>query len=589
MKRKVAITFFSVLMFSLTIFADAKKLNNVVSEIINIRNPRAGKVYKFELKDSHFVWIRVDCKLFSYSKVKVLLDDRKAIIKGNARRCPNFAYNLPEAMIYLSAGQHKVRIIASDLCELDRLRIHLVPEIHDYVYVEDLVYLYNRDSYRAFRWDWLKANGLLNYNVLATMKPFKDKSAIPLWEKRVGWWKSQSRRVIFNTGLTCRNKPIDKVEQCTYEVWKKLFSNSLCDGVIIDELVRNKWTFDRIPYWLKAAERITNEYKDKEIIFFSFTSYDKREDYLLKTIPQIDRVYLAPEHYFPEHQMDEFDSWSGGNMRKWISVSSKIPKECIIYLGCGNASTYAGYDTRYDIDYKAFLDRYVKYFAVDGKCFDGIRGIGFWKFNFLDEETYRYISALMRHYCILGREGLFYKEPLRLRHIRNGSFEDDVLAPWEIRSEVPGQIEHIRLPIDKTSSWLRVPFGKKGLRIKLGGDAVISQNVKDLVPGKIYQVECYVFSLEHKDIYPVEVNVEGADVIRRMVEVSTKRRCVSTDNRKSKIVSYWNRFRLIFRANGSESVLSIKIVPRESGSDKLKMVYIDFVQVQPYFTGKVYW
>ncbi len=571
-----------------------ERLNNVVTRLIDISNPKTGKVYKFELANLHFVWIRLDCKLFSYANVKVFIDDKKKIIEGNARKFPNFAYDLPEAMIYLSAGKHKVRIIANDFYKMDRLRVHLVPEIHDYVYVEDLAYLYNRDSYRAFRWNWAKVHGLLNYNTIVTMKPYKDKSALPVWQEHLREWKASGRQVILNGGMTGRNKEsLDKLTEISYRSWKKVLSNSLYDGIILDELGRNKWTFDRLPYWLKAAEKLTSEYKEKKIIFFSFTSYEPKEDELLKTIPNMDRVFLAPEHYFPENQMNEFDSWSGENMKKWKAISPEIQKKCIIYLSSGNASTYAGYDTMYDTDYKAFLDRYVKYFAVDGKCFNGIAGIGFWKFNFLDEETYPFIAALMRHYCILGRTNLFYDSPVKLTHIKNGSFEDKNIKPWKIECNNPETAKLVDLPIDKSTSWLRVPFGQKGLYVKPTANIIISQEVRNLNPDKIYQAECYAFSVKRKAIYPVKIKLANAKILHSCIEVSTKRRCIKKINgKKTKELqtSYWNRYRVVFKPKAENSEISIVINSTNGNSaTKIDEFYIDFVQVQPYFTGSPYY
>ena len=201
----------------------------------------------------------------------------------------------------------------------------------------------------------------------------------------------------------------------------------------------------------------------------------------------------------------------------------------------------------------------------------------------------------MRHYCILGKTKPFYKFPLKLRHIKNGSFEAKNVEPWEIVGE---NAEHIvaltRLPIDKRTSWLRVPFGHKGLLIKPVKSVDIGQNMQNLIPGQKYQVECYAFSIKRKAVLPLKIKLIGGDIIKSKTEVSTKRNCIDVrkgnkaSKAKKRITSYWNRIRAIFIPENTSAKLILKVKGKEGKTSSDDEFYIDFVQVQPYLQCEPY-
>ncbi len=574
-----------------------RRLNNFVTELLDARSPQAGRAYVFHLKRPQFVWLRVDADLYAYGTLRLVVDGSRAAASGDARRRPKFAFGLPEAMVRLGAGRHTVRIDASGLCVLRRLRAHAVPDIELYVYAEDLVYLYGRDSYAAFRWDWAKANGLLNYNTIVTMPP-REKAALARWTKRLSWWRGRGGKVILNTGVCgshARLQPDPELARRAYAKWLPGMASRWSDGVIVDEIGRSPWHVARYAAWLEAARRLARQFPQKDFIFFSVAKYVPQFDPMLQAAAEGPaNLFLAPEHYYGDAQSRTLmRSWSAGNFRQWRRRFPGIAGKTHLYLGVGDASTYAGFDWDPAVDYKAFLDEYVKFFAADDRAFDGVRGIGFWKINLCDEEIYRYLSALLRHYCLFGSVERFYPGPLRPGVLTNPGFETGTLEGWDVSPLARRRIAVADTPFTKRADWRRLPQGKKAavFVISAEGGGRLTQKLRNLHPGRLYSAECCSFTCSAgKSLvrHPIRLDVSGAEVVGRTLRVSHGVR--PKLDRLGKIQVCWNQQWVRFRPRSREAVLALSEAASEAQRRPFvgRRIYIDFVQVQPCFTGEVY-
>ncbi len=397
---------------------------------------------------------------------------------------------------------------------------------------------------------------------------------------------------MFNTGIVGdrkRPEPAPSLEKEAYARWVRLMAADLSDGVIVDEVGRSPWYIKRYEAWTHAARRAAKQFPEKSFTFFCVTPYFSAFDVMLRAATDgPGNLFLAPEHYYGETQTRRLmHSWSAGNFMQWKRHFPNIAGKTMLYLSVGNASTYAGYDWAPDIDYKAFLDEYVKYFVVDEPIFDGVGGIGFWKINLCDEELYRYLSALLRHYCLLGRRNRFYPAPLRPGIVENGGFERGSLAGWQVIGEAKARPKVVRLPFIRRVDWKRFPEGEKAAALPRG--AALSQTLNALRPGCVYSAECYSMITSKKSLWktlPVRLDLDGAEVLRRETRVSHGRRRTRSDPPGAVNVC-WNRHYVLFRPRTEKVVLRIGR-SREAGASAEESVLVDFVQVQPYFCGPVY-
>jgi len=588
--RTTAIVCFVALHVACVGAAD-RRLNNLVTELLDVSNPKGGRPYEFGAPRRGFVWIRLDAELFAYGVVSVTVDGKPTCLTGDARRQPPFEFGLPEAVVRLSKGRHFVEVHASGQCELQRLRVHATPQIALYVYVEDSTFLYGRDSYTAFRWEWAKRNGLLNYTTIVTMPPTNPREA-KRWEQRLAWWKARGRSVVFNAGISgqhARARPAPNLEDVSREQWGHLLASPLCDGVIIDEVGYSSWYVDRYKTWIAAARRLVAQFPQKDFTFFCVARHFPEFDPMLRAAAEGPaNLFLAPEHYYGETQTEGLmRSWSAGHFKKWRRAFPTIAAKTHLYLSVGNASTYAGFDWDPGVDYKPFLDRYVKFFAVDDKTFDGVAGIGFWKINLCDEEAYRFLAALLRHYCLFGATTRFCTDPLRPGVLQNGGFECGTLAGWDAR----GGVKVVDLPVTKSTGWKRLPEGKKAAAFALRGDSApaLSQKLKRLQPDRLYTAECYTMTFSETtqlERHPVRLEVWGAQIVRRSVRVSHEKR--PRVGRKGLLVVCWNRHCVLFRPRAADATLTITAAGTRADAAGQRIL-VDFIQVQPYFAGPGLW
>ncbi|MBT3292313.1 MAG: hypothetical protein HN380_33645, partial [Victivallales bacterium] len=143
-------------------------------------------------------------------------------------------------------------------------------------------------------------------------------------------------------------------------------------------------------------------------------------------------------------------------------------------------------NTNPGVDYRTYLEMQFRLVAND-PAFWGTYGLMSYLASYSDEETVRWVAALMRHYGIEGRTELLSNDPHDLPHMVNGDFAEGTQG-WTIEPAATGSIRTGRK--DKFG-WLQgryppTPEGDTVLVLKRSGKKpnVFSQEIKALTPGR---------------------------------------------------------------------------------------------------------
>jgi len=176
---------------------------------------------------------------------------------------------------------------------------------------------------------------------------------------------------------------------------------------------------------------------------------------------------------------------------------------------------------------------------------------------------------------------------LRPGIVKNGGFESDPpLAGWDITENPGASVTVAALPFRKSTGWKRLPEGKKAVCLPRG--AVLSQELNELQPGRMYSAECYSMTTSKAtelERHPIRLALSGVDIVRRETRVSHDKRPEVEGG--GTLVVCWNRHHIVFRPRSNNALLSITHDTTGPASAGGRM-FVDFVQVQPFFAGTTY-
>ena len=225
-----------------------------------------------------------------------------------------------------------------------------------------------------------------------------------------------------------------------------------------------------------------------------------------------------------------------------------------------------------------------------------IAGIGGYSMTSGDEETFRYLTALMRHYAVEGNKTLFsekYGYKLTPGHMKDGDFVEG-LKHWKSVPASDGSIKARKIPTYGTAGHAQ---GRRTKDVRECGDTCaefiagskggnrLSQVITGLTPGKLYSF-FYVtanpddiekpMKTDHKFVF--NAILDGAEIIP---EVSYEYRNKTKWEKKSKTRQLVFR-KTVFRAGKDK----ITVTFTDEGAAPGQKRILNFVGVRPYFTGK---
>lgn len=310
------------------------------------------------------------------------------------------------------------------------------------------------------------------------------------------------------------------------------------------------------------------------------------------------------ERYLSE-PADEATAWADFNSQVraemkqyWQPLRPDVAENLIMTYGFFS-SPVASLNHNPGVDYKVWMDLEM-YYLVNDPMFSGLAGFNRWTSGGADEENLRWAARLNRHYLIEGRRDLLspqYGFKYHLTHLQNPDFADG-LSGWEVKPAEPGSITAGQNPYlgELQGRYPATSAGNTFVCLRRSAQApnVVTQTLRDLVPGKLYSVKLLSsdlgelrqgVSLERRLALRLQLdNVEVLPVNNLQAVYATRWLKVGGfDGTAGR--PYWVNYDYrVFRAKATTARLTISDwpTPTEPGGPVGQEIACNFVEVQPY-------
>ncbi|MBI3921119.1 MAG: hypothetical protein HY318_06855 [Armatimonadetes bacterium] len=240
-------------------------------------------------------------------------------------------------------------------------------------------------------------------------------------------------------------------------------------------------------------------------------------------------------------------------------------------------------------DFRVFLDMQLQLVATD-PGWRNLYGLQPYLTYHMTEETQRWFSKLLRHYCIEGKTELLSKEygwKYMLDHLQSPDFEQGTYGYWKLSDEASMKHKILsglpymqgRYDVDTHENLLQ---GSSFLWTKRKADApnVFSQEVRNLQPGKCYSVKMWVGDyndLIAKQTVTSSITIENAELLPgKNVTWSYGIGVINGE--------YFTHYYRVFRARDRTAKLLVSDWADEKnpgGPIGQELMY-NFVEIQPY-------
>ena len=469
-----------------------RALNNLVTELLNVQAPeRAGRrQYRFTHPRDGWVFIGSEAKAGDGGKVRIALDSapkEDAVIVHEEGKP-----QILEAMRHVSAGEHTLDV-HSEGGALNSLVVRAIPEIQ---YAENgypwSPFLPGMGPYTV---EFMERIGLLDdLNVVLERHPV---------EPFAQHWRQQGKKVLMHAGThQLHSDTADGV----YELFSKLdgFQRPDRDGIMFDEL-SGESNLAWYPGLSGGVRRLSEnpQYRGK-VLYPYCTSLYASEPSTTFSWEIVEAGYkLAEEKYLPEQPTvaaaQEFlDARLTQVMSQYQAIIPNCQEHMIMVLGYMSAPPES-LNTNPSVDYKVWLDMQFNLLA-NNPAFRGLYGVQCYHAAYADEEIIRWSAKLFRHYCIEGRRERLSKDPYILPHLQNPDFADGTMG-WTLSPAETGSMDTRSVP-DYSYLQGRYPKTSQGdtvlwTRRSAKGPNRFSQEITDLVPGKLYSLKMFTADYQH--------------------------------------------------------------------------------------------
>ena len=580
-------------------FRDVKVLNNLVWELLNVSKEDISTPGEYTFRNPRDGWVHISTHSppeREYDRVWVMLDSRarKDAVIVHSR----YPGDSMEAMRFLPAGEHVIRIEGEGRATLSKLIVRRMPAIY-YCNLPDSVVISQFRPYdQYFLWDDVLRN--VNVIVHGIHPDDVDLTDFNFIER----WKSMGRKYICGRQVK-RPKTIDDAGlKEVFDHWTASpgMQNPLFDGIIVDEF----GVIDE-PYhdlWRRALEKIhaDPQFRDKEFIGYTCSHYydSERRNKFYRTVLDTGG-YIAPEIYIVEATPSEEEAEHlirdnlVATVRSWEKTFPGSTKRMIVafaYFCTPNCNV----NVDPTVNYKVLLDMKFQCLANHPALF-GLGGVTGYRFGRCDEETLRWIGRLYRHYAIEGKTERLSESPYTLTHISNPDFAEGdkgwALAPAENGSIATKRIDgygflqcRYRVPagMGDTCLWTKRSAAKPNR---------VSQQITGLEPGRLYSLKMYtadygefIKGKSRPKNDAVSINLENADVVtgpRKNFQANF------SNVYPYGAFDYANRFYMnyhwkVFRAKDKTVELTISdwASDAEPGGPIGQELIYNFIEIQPY-------
>ncbi|MHA1795469.1 MAG: hypothetical protein ACTSUK_05110, partial [Promethearchaeota archaeon] len=499
---------------SLEISKKGKVLNNFVTELLKITNvSQPHSEYEFTNPRDGWIFFSSTVNVVNSGKVRLILDSESqddAVIVHESDKERTL-----EAMRFLTAGEHKVRIRCEDGLLLDSLAVRTIPEIIYCQFGNPSV-----SEYGPYDWNFLEKYIINNVNVMVV-----GASSNPTSHTKP--WKLEGKKWIGHSSVPGWMGPRQTPEYC-YEFWTGFFTKSLfLDGIIVNEfspMVNPEKYLD----WAEAIKKIyaNKKFRSKKIYAWTHNALQARllfapmrefeelweaqySSSFLKTLMDYGHR-IAWERYFLEEDTEAKarESLEFGLKQKMLEFRKALPgveRNMIINLGLFSTPGLSQ-NNNPSVNFKVYMDMQLNMVAND-PAFSGILGVNWWTSTLADEETVRWVyNKLVRHYCIEGNTEMLSKDPYMLFHIENPDFIEGTKG-WTIKPAEEGSIDvkNHDLYGEFTGRWLRYRYPKTDegnyflwMKRCNGKPNIFSQEIRNLQPGRLYSLK--MFTADYGDL-----------------------------------------------------------------------------------------
>jgi len=575
---------------------DAKVLNNLVAELLNLTAPlaRHQTEYTFTNPREGWVFITVTANLKDTETIRLSLDgehgERPVIVLDKP------GLHTQEAMRYLSAGQHSITLQREGEPEVRRLIVRAIPEL-----------IYARfpstpsvSEYGPYDWRFLERTVIPNVNTIVGPVTEESLPYIRTWKKQGKRWLSEHTAPWTNP---TSNAPIESAEEAYRLLAEKQgLQHALLDGVVLDTF--DVGHDDRYMYFIKAVRRVhQNEaFRNKLLYSYCDTLYGAEKSrafartvlesgyHLVWTRYMHEQPTTLVARVFLEHSLaEEALGWE-----KYVPGSLQRMVMALGYLSAPPETM----NIRPDVNYLVYMDMQCNLLA-NHPAFSGLYGVMWYTASYADEEAVRWAGKVFRHYFIEGKRDMFSADPYRLNHLRNPDFDEGSrgweLSPAEAGSIAPGHLERNGF---LQGRWLETAVGDNFLWTRRSAERPnrFSQVIRNLQPGRLYSLKMY--TADYRDVIErnsnpqkltVSIAIDNAELLpekclQHVFSNLYYYHLGPTDDTEAASKTWMNYHRLVFRAKRTTARLTVSdwAGPNEPGGPIGQEQIYNFVEVQPY-------
>lgn len=546
-------------------FEGIRILNNLVWQLLD-EERRSEK----SLAGDHLIRLPYDRWVFLRAEAdRNVSGDIAIVLSVGDREIPLLFFSkgtggIQEKMVFIRAGQHKVRVAGGGVAGLKRLIVRAVPELQHSRYPTAVPYV---DQGVKYDWDYLKRHVLAHVNTIITTSPTEEA------ETHLREWKGQGGKIIAYTGRPrfLGREDVEKGVEACVEYWANHlgYKSPLLDGVLVDEFYHDE--DPAYPVYAEAVRMLNAKFPGKAFYPYAAGRFGKDQGSVPFAAACLEGGgYICWEAYLAE--------WP--TLKSALNALRKYPYEHIIPLEeklpgatrrlvwvFGVFSFPWPYADGYaSVNFNVYLDMQFQFIATHPALF-GLGGIHIWRSGYCDEERLRWCARLFRHYAIEGATSRLSRDPYRLVHIENPDFVDG-LNGWETVAADTGTI----------SAGQERGFGRFIGRYYRGPDSFaiterrankpneIRQVIRNLEPGRLYSVKMLTGDYgafrqgeSKRELHAVSLSVASAEIPNgpryRYQQAFPTRESLGTFTEAR---PFWLNYHwLVFRATGPTAELRI--------------------------------
>jgi hypothetical protein len=570
-------------------FQGVRILNNLCWELLDAKGEAAAaQTQTFRLPIDRWVFVRTTAEMPVGGEVRVEL-------AGDAVGRPLAVHSTAgtiEAMRYLKAGTHVLRIVRKGGASLSRITVRAIPALqHAFYHTAPHI-----GAYGVYDWQFLSQDVLPNVNVMIS-------SGSPQ-PQHIQEWTAAGRQWISIVGVPAvKAEQPDAVEKA-FQHWKSSpgYQDPLMNGIIVDEFSGGDDPVYDV--YRQAVERLNAAFPGKGYLPYGGTFYGKDRSREFAKAALAGGGYLCREHYLPEQPTLEaaqqfLTQVLAGEAAEWeAGLPGVIPR--LIYVLGYMSQPNESLNINPAVNFRVYMDMQLHTLATHPALF-GLGGIQEYHIAYCDEENARWAGRLYRHYCIEGNTTPATNDPYRLTHIVNPDFADG-LRGWAIQPADKGSVTTGRRP---EYSWLMgryppTPLGDTFLLTRRSPTKpnVFRQQIRDLKPGRLYSMKMVtadyqdlVHERSDKKSNAVSIAIEGVEILPGAASSFqfTFPSCYSHIVGKFNASHpYWMNYHWrVFRAKGESAELTVTDWhdKQSAGGPIGQELMFNFVEIQPYFAG----